>query len=533
MYKVIRSLALILLISAFAFAQDFRATIIGQVTDSSGAAIPNATIKAVGVATNQVTEVRSTADGHYTIPYLNPGAYNIEVSCPGFKTYRNSGIELRTADKRELKVTLDVGELTQEVTVVAQQENIETATASRGLNFDPIKTQEYPLNGRQTYMLMSLTPGVIFTQEQFGAGGYSGTRGWDISNAYKINGGRTGESQFLLNGAPISDKDGTWQIAPNVEAVQEFKVMTNTYDAQFGKFTGGVVNTTIKSGSNEWHGSVFEYFRNTVLDANTTQNNRVGQPRSAHHQNQFGGVVGGPIRKDKDFVFFSFEGWRETIPFSVINNVPPTALRDGQHFSQYGYKIYDPMTTHACGAAGEPCSQSAYYRNPFPGNVIPASRINPIGAKILALWPSANGPNPDAVAQNYYATSNVGRYRYDQPMGRWDHVFGQNDRFYAMASLQHGTEFRNSNGFPSPAEDGDIYSARTPQTYIADWTHIMGPTMVLDVRGSFGRLTQSFPRTGELRFHSRRPWDEYGKLTKRAIQSRATLHTPELHNSAQ
>jgi hypothetical protein len=498
--NLFKVLSAVLLIAASAAAQDFRATILGQVKDFSGAAIPNATVKATRVDNNQVTEAKTTADGHYTIPYLNPGTYNVEVTCPGFKSYRNPGIELRTADKRELKITLEVGDLAQEVTVVAQQENIETATASRGLNFDPIKTQEYPLNGRQTYMLMALTPGVIFTQEQFGASGYSGTRGWDISNAYKINGGRPGESQFLLNGAPISDKDGTWQIAPNVEAVQEFKVMTNTYDAQFGKFTGGIVNTTIKSGTNEWHGSVFEYFRNAVLDANTTQNNRVGQPRAQHHQNQFGGVIGGPLRKDKDFVFFSFEGWRETIPFSVVSNVPPAALRDGQHFSQFGYNIYDPLTTHACGGPGEACSQSAYYRNPFPGNVIPTSRISPIGVKILDLWPAPNGPDPTALAQNYFASTNAGRYRYDQPMGRWDHVFGQNDRFYAMASVQHGSEYRNSNGFPAPAEDGDIFSQRTPQTYIADWTHILGPSAVLDIRGSFGRLTQIFPRTESFDF---------------------------------
>ena len=131
-------------------------------------------------------------------------------------TLKREDITLATADKLNLPLKLQIGQMAHEVTVVGEQETMDTATASRGLNFDPVKTQEYPLNGRQTYMLLALTPGVIFTQEAFGATRFSGTRGWDVNNQYKINGGRTGTSQFLLNGAPISDKDGTWQLAPNV-----------------------------------------------------------------------------------------------------------------------------------------------------------------------------------------------------------------------------------------------------------------------------------------------------------------------------
>lgn len=478
-----------------AFAQEFRATLLGTVTDPSGSPVPNALVRATQVDTNQTTEVKTTTLGLYTIPFLNPGVYNLEVTASGFKGFKISEITLRTADKRELPVTLQVGEMSQEVTVSAEVDTVETATASRGLNFDPLKTQSYPLNGRQTYMLMALTPGVIFTQEQFGAQGFSGTRGWDVNNSYKINGGRTGSSQFLLNGAPISDKDGNWQIAPNVEAVQEFKVMTNTYDAQYGRFTGGIVNTTVKAGTNDWHGSAFEFFRNSVLDANTTQNNEAGADRGKHNQHQFGGVVGGPLRKDKDFVFFSFEGWREVVPFNKISDTVPMDLRDGQHFSEYGFKIYDPMTTAPCTGGPDVCKGSTYIRQPFPNNVIPQSRISPIGAKILSYYPTPNGPDPNALSQNYFATANTGRYEYNQPMGRWDHVLGENDRIYGLFTYWHGTEFRNQSGFPPPAEYGDIFSARTNQNYIADWTHVMGPTMVFDLRASFGRFTSRFPRT--------------------------------------
>src|SRR5262249_1676213 len=157
--------------------------------------------------------------------------------------------------------------------------------ASRGVIFDQTKVQELPLNGRQEYMLMALSPGVLFSQEQFGSSGYSGTRGWDVSAAYKINGARPGTNVFLLNGVRISDNGGTWDVAPNIEAVQEFKVMINTYDAQFGGFSGGAVNTTVKSGSNQFHGDVYEYFRNSAFDANNFANNFNGQPTPFHNQN--------------------------------------------------------------------------------------------------------------------------------------------------------------------------------------------------------------------------------------------------------
>ena len=247
-------------------------------------------------------------------------------------------------------------------------------------------------------MLLSLTPGVIFTQEAFGPGGFSGTRGWDVNNAYKINGARTGQNLFLLNGAPISDKDGNWQLAPNVEAVQEFKVMTNTYDASYGRFGGGVVNTTIKGGSNSWHGDVFDYFRNAVLDANRTENKQTtpNTVRPAHNQHQFGGVVGGAIRKNKDFIFGSFEGWREVQPASVISSVPAAGLIDGQHFSNYGYQIFDPMTSRDCVAPAN-CRGSAYIRDPFPGNVHSGEPHQPGCAEGALVFPRRQRPQSERV----------------------------------------------------------------------------------------------------------------------------------------
>ena len=482
-----------LLLLTAAGAQDFRATISGTVSDPSGAAVPGAGVKVIRLDTNETKEVKTTGDGTFTVPYLEPGVYDVEVTAQGFQTLRRERVVVQVADKLNLSVRLKVGAVTETVTVTAEQEVIETASADRGLVFDPVKVQAYPLNGRQTYMLLSLTPGVIFTTENFGPTGNSGTRGWDVTSAYKINGARSGQNLFLLNGAPISDNGGTWQVAPNVEAVQEFKVMTNTYDASYGRFGGGVVNTTIKSGGNSWHGNVFDFFRNSISDSNYFQNNLVGQKKGFHNQHQFGGVVGGPIRKDKDFLFASFEGWREVLPASVTSDVPPLALRNAD-FSALGIKIYDPLTAHACGGPGEPCSTSSYWRRQFPNNVIPAARISPVGQKILSYYPQANGPNPNALNQNFIAGGNLGRYHYDQPMGRWDHNLSAKDKIYTMVTFQHGREYRDSTGFGPPAGSGDINSQRTDQNYIAAWTHVLSPTAVLDIRGSFGRFTSVFPR---------------------------------------
>jgi hypothetical protein len=485
-----RSALALLLLSAGLYAQDFRATLSGTVVDPSGSAIPNATVKATNIAVNSTKETKTTSEGVYTIPYLDPGVYNVEVTANGFQMMKRTNITLEVAMKLNLPIRMTVGQMTQEVTVTGQQEVIETSDSSRGLVFDPIKTQEYPLNGRQTYMLMALTPGVVFTQEQFGASGFSGTRGWDVNSSYKINGARTGESLFLLNGAPISNNGGSWQLAPNVEAVQEFKVMTNTYDSSYGRFGGGVVNTTLKSGSNSWNGDVFDYWRNSVMDANFFQNNYGGQKKGFHNQHQFGGVAGGPIRKDKDFVFGSFEGWQEVVPFPTLSSTPPAALRDGQHFSDYGYKIFDPLTTHICNAATEPCQGQTYISNPFPGNVIPSSRISPVGAKILSYFPDVNAPG---INNNFVAAGNLGRYWYNQPMFRWDHNMGANDKFYTLFTYQQGHEYRSSTGFPKPAATGNTNNERNDKNIIADWTHVVSATTVLDVRASFGRFIQTTP----------------------------------------
>jgi hypothetical protein len=492
------ALALLLLSGTALFAQEFRATLTGTVTDPSGAAVPGATVKATNTATNSTKETNTTSDGIYTIPFLEPGVYSVEGSAAGFQTLKRDAITLSVGQRLVLGLSLTVGQATTEITVTGQQEIIDAGDANRGLVFDPIKTQEYPLNGRQSYMLLMLTPGVIFTQEQFGASGFSGTRGWDVNNSYKFNGSRggNGNNVFMMNGTAISNEGSTWEFAPSVDAIQEFSAMTTVYDAQYGHEAGGVVNTVIRGGTNSYHGDVYEYFRNGVLDANNFSNNVGGLGKGNHQQHQFGGVFGGPIRKDKDFFFSSYEGWQEVIPFPGAGQTTvPIAMRDGQHFSQFGMTIFDPLTTHACGAPTEPCSGStgsAYWRDPFPGNVIPQNRISPIGSKILSYLPAPSVPGQGAqgIANNFVNSANRGRYWYNQPIVRWDHNFGERDKFYALFSEFHGYEYRSTNTFNKPLAQGNIDNNRTFTGLNLDETHVISPTMVLDVKASYFRFTQ-------------------------------------------
>ena len=504
---MLRSILALVILGGALFAQE-QATITGTVTDPSGAAIPNATIKATNVANNATAETKSASDGNYVIPYLAPGVYNIESSAAGFQTVHRQSVQLAVSQRLSLPLQLPVGQATTEITVTGQTEVVESTDANKGLVFDPIKTQEYPLNGRQAYMLMSLTPGVIFTQEQFGASGFSGTRAWDVNSSYKFNGARAGNGNnvFTLNGGIISDNGSQWDFAPTVDAIQEFTAITTAYDASYGHEAGGVVNFVIRSGTNNWHGDVYDYFRNRVLDANNFGNNAAGQQKGRHNQNQFGGVVGGPIRKDKDFMFMSFEGWQEVVPFpgSGVTAVP-LDIRDGQHFAQYGMVEYDPLTTHPCGAPTEPCSGSTgstYWRNPFPGDVIPASRISPVAQKILSYLPAPNTAGQASVgaaagsigiSNNYLNPFNEGRYWYNQPIVRWDHVFSDKDKFYAMFEEFHGFEYRSSSTFPPPVATGNSDNNRTFTGLNLDETHVISPTAVLDIRANWFRFVQLTP----------------------------------------
>ncbi len=278
-------------------------------------------------------------------------------------------------------------------------------------------------------------------------------------------------------------------------------MQTNTFDAQYGRATGGTINTVLKSGTDHFHGTAYDFWRNSVLDANTFQLNQVGAAKPFHNQHQFGGTVGGPVLKNRTFFFFSFEGWREVLPVGVVTDVPTPDLRPGAdggvNFTSYlanttQRNIYDPLTTRCAVAGQNPCQQ--YTRDPFPNNTIPANRLSAQGLAILNLF-----PQPNVLANGYndnYTASDPGRYSYNQPMIRVDHDISDRTRLYGIYTYFTGQEYRNSSGLPNNISRGNIFNRRISYTAAFDVTHTFSPTRLADVRIAWNRAVNRNPDGG-------------------------------------
>ncbi|MGH9404628.1 MAG: carboxypeptidase regulatory-like domain-containing protein [Terriglobia bacterium] len=481
-------------------AQEFRSTLTGQVTDPSGAVIPNATVTAVMNTTGQTYTGKTTSAGVYTIPYVLPGTYTMTVKAAGFQTAIQETVLILAAQSRDVNFKLQVGSVAQSVTVTSTPPIIDTASGSGGSVLQARAVENLPLNGRQVYMLVRTTPGSQFMQQQFGASGYSGTRGWDVSNNYSIGGSsaQAGNfNNFTMNGTNITimtgfGPEGTWMTAPNVDALQSVNIMDQMFDARYGRTGGGVVNMVTKAGTNAYHGDAYEYWENGALNANVFENNLNGLPVQNTIQNQFGGTFGGPIIKNKVFFFASYEGYRESIPFVTVTNVPTAAERKGD-FSGTRYTIYDPTTT-VCNSAGGTlgnCKGNNYSRTAFTGDVIPAKDISPIGTALINLFPM---PNTNVTSdRNNFIAAVPDKYRYDQPMGRLDYNTSDRTRWYSTFEWQKGHEFRDSSGFTGAAENGNINTMRANIVASQDMTHVFSPTLVGDFKLSFARFRDLFP----------------------------------------
>lgn len=481
-------------------AQEFRSNLTGQVTDSTGAVVPNATVTAVMNSTHQTYTATTSGSGVYYISYMLPGTYTLTVKANGFKTNVQENVVMLAAQSQSLNLKLEVGSLAQSVTVTSVPPLIDTATGSGGTVLQQRAVQNLPLNGRQVYMLVRTTPGSQFMQQQFGASGYSGTRGWDVSNNYSIGGSsaQAGNfNNFTMNGTNITimtgfGPEGTWMTAPNVDALQSVNIQDQMFDARYGRTGGGVVNMVTRAGTNNYHGDIYEYLENGSLNANVFENNLNGIPVQNTIQNQFGGVIGGPIIHNKVFFFASYEGYRESIPFVTVTSVPTAAMRSGD-FSATGYTIYDPTTT-VCNSPGGVignCANNNYSRTAFAGDKIPTNEINKAGAAFVNLFPQ---PNINITSdRDNFISAVPDKYRYDQPMGRLDYNTSDKTRWYSTFEWQKGHEFRDSSGFVGAAENGNINTMRANIVASQDMTHVFSPTMVGDFKLSFARFRDLFP----------------------------------------
>ncbi len=460
-------------------------TITGTVTDQTGAGIPGATLTLTDLGTNTVRTAKSGSGGVYDFTNLPPASYDLTVTMQGFETFKISNVKLDVAANRRIDAKLSVGSVTQSVTVQATPPVLNTEDASTGQVIGEQSVNELPLNGRDFQQLQLLTPGTISTtnyQTQEGLAG--GASVLAVNSTMNVaNGGRGGAVLFLIDGAEDTNQNGRSLIyRPSIDEIDQFKEQTADMSAQYG-YGSSVVNVSIKSGTNHIHGTVYEFLRNSVTDSRSY----FAQYVEPYKQSQFGGTVGGPViipklynGKDKTFWFLSYEGLQVAQANTEIATVP-TALERTGDFSQYPAPIYDPAST-----TPDPAVPGAYIRTPFPGNKIPADRINPVARFFMAdNWIPL--PNRPGNSNNFLIEPSV-LTSYNQGTIKLDQYIGSTDQISARLSQNYGL-----NGSIGPYASYSLYDPGAepayPTTYSADidWVHTLNPNNLLDLRGTYAR----------------------------------------------
>ncbi len=414
------------------WAQSDAARLQGLVNDPSGAVVPGAQVKVTEVATNRALEVQTDEGGSYSFPALPPGDYRITISLAGFQTTTQK-VTLQVAQVANVNFTLQPGQVSEEVTVSASAAIVDSVTSDMGLTVQTKQIEDLPLNGRNFTELATLIPGVnrgVPGNNATGEGNNAETFRYSNSGgaALDVNGARPQANNFMLDGLDNNESlVNTIVFFPPADAIQEFRVQTNMAPAEFGRAGGGIVNTTIKSGTNEFHGDAFDYLRNAYLDARPT----FAPTKTAFRRNQFGGTLGGPIKKNRIFVFGDYQGLRQSEPYEQYYASVPTSLMRQGNFSELlpeGITIHDPVT----GVN-------------FPGNVIPGDLQNPVGLKYLGAYPLPNVAG--RIEQNYY-TSRQQVQNFDDYDIRGDWLASERDQVFMRFSYAHDPEVTGSR-FPA------------------------------------------------------------------------------------
>ena len=320
-------LSIALVFAALVSAQEYRATVMGTVSDPAGAKVPKASIVITNIDSGVASRTATNESGIYQVPFLLPGNYMLEVSHPGFKTHKRGPVELHVDDRTKLDVAMEVGRMNEQVTVTAEAPLLEETTGGGSQVVGAEQILALPLDGHNPFSLMNLGAGVSYT------GSLLYSRPFDNGAIadFSINGGQSGVNEYQLDGVSNNANTGRSNVAyvPPAEATQEFRVQTNVYDAQYGRTGGGVVNLSIKPGTNRFHGAAYEYMRRTSLNANQFASNAAGQPRARRLIDQYGGEIDGPVNipglyrgKDRTFFMFSMEQYRESTPQPSLGSVP-------------------------------------------------------------------------------------------------------------------------------------------------------------------------------------------------------------------
>ncbi len=482
MVGAVVAVAFILVLAVGALGQEFRATITGEVKDPNGASVVGATVVVTNVATNVSSTVTTNNDGNFTVPFLVPGKYKVAVTQTGFKQSVRENIELNVDDRVTVDFQLEIGTQT-EVNIIANDALVERGSVTTGTVISNRQVEELPLPEGAVLTLVTQAPGVVYT----GNPQFTGPTANGNLASFRTNG--AGGNQINLDGSPNLAFSGQVAFTPPSDAVQEFKVQTNSFDAQNGFTAGSTVNVALKSGTNKFHGSAYYYNRDKSRTANNFFNNRLGLEQAPRKYFRYGGSVNGPIFKNRTFFLFTYEKQKDNISEPTTFRVP-TALQRIGDFSEIlpSTVIYDPATAFlgntTCGTTG---TLNTVCRTPFSGNVIPSARINGVAQRYLNLFPLPNLPVVNGIG-SYASNMNLIR-PYQSFLGKVDHNFNGNHKIFGKYYYSKSSEDRyNWMGQPDSPTRGFEY--RVNKGGNIDYTATLSSSLIFNVRSSYNLFSQ-------------------------------------------
>lgn len=434
------------------FAQN--AALSGLVRDPGGAAVSGAACELKNTQTGTRLATTSNDSGFYSFPSVTPGTYNLTVTKDGFATAQANDLIVEVAQSKSLNFSLKISQTQESITITDEAGLLTVDRADRSAVLENKFVLSIPLNVRNPLQLVNYTPGVVQGGSGFGTSG-TNTATNTLTNSFRINGGRAGTTEVLLDGAANTTAFSNQTAGlPMVDAVQEFRVLTSSYAPEYGRTSGGVISFGLRSGTNQFHGTLHEFLRNAALDANGFNANRAGRPRQQLQRNQFGGTFSGPIwipklynGRNKSFFFFGYEGLRERQAGSFTGTVP-TAIEKQGNFSQTRdvngtlIQIFDPVTTRL--DPDRPAGTTRFLRDAFPGNIIPNNRFNAVGGNLLSYYPTANQPGRGASSVDNFFSNVPSSSNQDRIDVKIDHQFSEKH-----VIMGRYNRYRNENITPS------------------------------------------------------------------------------------
>jgi hypothetical protein len=484
-----RTLLALLAFAATLTAQDSRGTVLGRVSDSSGAAVPRATVQLINTATSTTLSATSNESGNYNIPFVIPGTYRLAVEAAGFNKHERPEVPVRINDVLNLDIELRVGNVTETVEVRAEVPLLEAANASTGQVIDQRRVQELPVQAGNAFELLLLTPGTVNSTN-------TRLRKASATNATSqviTAGAPQYYNEFTIDGIPNTFANGNQMrvaFAPPQSAVSEFKVSTTGYETYLGRTMGSIINVNTVSGTNQFHGEAHHWFANSALDAPNFFQNRSGKKKQVYQDNRFGASLGGPVwfpgynGKGKTFFFYTHEQNKWGVPRTAIGSIPTEAQRGGDLSGLLArgaqYQIFDPLTTTQV-------SPGRFGRQPIAGNRIPASRINPISRNIARFWPEPNQPGT-VEGRNNFSSGVKDIDSYYVHLARIDHTFSERHRVFFRMHYDWWSEDKQQ--FYGNETTG-VYLNRINRGLAFDDVFVLNPSSVLNFR--YGLTSQDFP----------------------------------------